>query len=80
MVLGGADRDRGRAVAERKQARLLADEALLDDELGPGLASAPPSMSSMAPSASATLAATTTPLPAASPSALTTIGAPSART
>src|SRR6056297_1742813 len=41
---------------------------------------APPNMSSMAASASATVSATITPLPAASPSALTTMGAPCART
>ena len=40
----------------------------------------PPNIMSIAASASATVCATTTPLPAARPSALTTIGAPLART
>ena len=48
--------------------------------LAEGPSSACDAIMSMAASASATVVATTTPLPAASPSAFTTIGAPRART
>jgi len=45
----------------------------------PAAPNAPSNIMAMAASASASVIATTTPLPAASPSALTTIGAPCAR-
>ena len=67
-----------RAVADDHEARLLALEELLDDDPAPPLPS--PSIASIAACASARVAATTTPLPAARPSALTTIGSADAST
>ena len=46
----------------------------------PAAPNSPSNIMAMAASASASVIATTTPLPAASPSALTTIGAPCLRT
>ena len=82
VVLRGAERQRGRAVAQREQRDLLADA---------GIPRSPPRrrrrrttrasiIASMAASASSSVAATTTPLPAARPSAFTTSGAPRRRT
>ncbi len=63
------------AVDERKEARLLADEAFLDDDLGARRAErARRSTGSIAAAAASRVSATVTPLPAAKPSALTTIG------
>ena len=65
-----------RAVADDHEARFLAVEELLDhDAAAAGAARRRASRRSPA-CASARVAATTTPLPAARPSALTTIGAP----
>ena len=63
---------------EHEEARLLAGEALLDHDRGAGRAvRAGEARRRPRPSPPSTVAATVTPLPAASPSALTTIGAPS---
>ncbi len=83
MILGGRELHCPRAVAQREKRDLLAVEKILDDEVSPV---APPrrirpkTCVPIAVSASSMLIATTTPLPAASPSALTTIGAPFALT
>ena len=75
MVLRGGKRERGLAVDQREEARFLAVEELLDHDLGAGgaerAAEAIVDRRVRLPRASAP---TTTPLPAASPSALTTIG------
>ena len=74
VVLRRGERQHGLAVGEREEARFLAVEKLLDHELGAGRAERAAKQASMAASASARVSAMTTPLPAASPSALTTIG------
>ena len=76
VVLRRAEGEGGGAVAQGEEARLLAFEKGLDHDLGAGLPRPPPSIMSMASSASSTVVATTTPLPAASPSAFTTMGTP----
>ena len=69
------------AVAEREQRDLVADEQLLDDDRAPGLAErAPTRQAAIASSAEARSGQTETPLPAASPSALTTHAPPSSST
>ena len=80
VVLRRSERDRGLAVAEREERGFLADKAILDHDFPAGVPRPPPNIMSMAASASCTVSATTTPLPAASPSAFTTIGAPFLRT
>ncbi len=67
----------------RKARRSEASSPVMNSSIttsAPAPPKAPPNISSMAASASASSIATITPLPAASPSALTTIGAPCART
>ena len=80
VVLRGRQRPRRVAVAEREQRDLRADEQLLDDERrGPHRrARRRPASRPRAASASAASSQTTTPLPAARPSALTTQAPPSA--
>ena len=76
-----AEREHVLAVDQREQARLLALQALLDHDRAAGRAEgAAERLRRARASASSTVAATVTPLPAASPSALITIGAPAART
>ena len=70
-----------RAVDQREEAGFLARQKILDHDLGPGRAE--PSLAERGVDRRVRLgevAATTTPLPAASPSALTTTGAPCAAT
>ena len=57
------------------EAGFLALEEFLDDDLVAGIAEAPRSMDSAAATASCAVCAMITPLPAARPLALTTIGA-----
>ena len=75
MVLRGGERQHVLAVDEGEEARLLALQEFLDDDLGAGC----PEGAGEAGvdggfSASRPVSAMTTPLPAASPSALITIG------
>jgi hypothetical protein len=80
VVLAGGQRQHVLAVDHDDEAGFLAVEELLDDDARAGIAHlVVESMSSMAACASASVMATTTPLPAARPSALMTIGAPSRR-
>ena len=77
VVLRRNEGNRSRAVAKREKRSLLAGKKLLDDQFRAGGAQSPPaSIMSIAASASPVVPATTTPFPAASPSAFTTIGAP----
>jgi hypothetical protein len=77
VVLAGGERQRARAVAHDDEARFLALQELLDHDPRAGFAEA--FLRHHAVDGGLRLldaAATTTPFPAASPSALTTIGAP----
>ena len=80
VVLRGGERQRVLAVAQREEGGFLAVEEFLDDDLRPAAPSAPANISRSRPRPRRVVAATTTPLPAASPSALTTIGAAIRRT
>lgn len=79
VVLRGRERQRRLAIAQREERGLLALHEFLDDDSTPDSPNPPPNIMSTAASASASDIATTTPLPAARPSALTTIGAPCLR-
>ena len=80
VVLRRGERDRGLAVAQREERRLLADEKLLDHHLGAGLAQAAAEHHVDRGFGLGDVSAMITPLPAASPSALMTIGVPCLRT
>jgi hypothetical protein len=81
VVLRGAEGQRRRAVAQAEEARLLAVEKFLDHDLraraAEGAIETGVDRSERLPDS---VIATVTPLPAASPSALTTIGAPASST
>ncbi len=75
MVLRGGERESGLAVDQREEARFLAVEELLDDDLRAGGAErAAEAIVDRLRSPASRVWAMTTPLPAASPSALTTMG------
>ncbi len=82
VILARRERQRVRAVGHHDEARLLAVEEVLDDDARAGRAHARCRPASRRSPHALRLrrVATTTPLPAASPSALTTIGAPRAAT
>ena len=80
MILGRGQRERALAVAENEEARLFARQEFLDHQLGAGFAqAAAEDHLDGALCFRERLCATTTPLPAARPSALITIGAPCSR-
>ena len=77
VILRGSQRQRGLAVDEGEEACLLAFEKFLDHDLGAGRAErAGEARVDGRLGLGRASSAMTTPLPAASPSALTTIGAP----
>ncbi|MCR6646026.1 MAG: hypothetical protein NVV62_16690 [Terricaulis sp.] len=76
VISGGGEGQERFTIAEDEEANFLAFHEFFDDDGGAGSVPAPEKQSMMASSASSTLMATVTPLSAARPSALITMGAP----